>query len=249
MTTAYNPDPTRPHLVPLGIDPATGTPVFLDWEKTPHLTIAAGPGMGTTSLIHLIAAHTVATGGTATIIDPHFVDPLGLDDVPGIDSAFEKDDIEDVIRSYVGELRDRFTAVRKGPELIAPRRVLAVDGLATLWHAAKEENDHRLLWALTDLKQILLAGRAVGVHLVTDIDAATVVQQLGAELVKSATGTLTIGRADHDLARLLGTDPLLARPAAGAAIWRTPADQGRQLDLAYVTAEQARQLVLATLPY
>ncbi|MFD0353657.1 hypothetical protein ACFVHW_07890 [Streptomyces sp. NPDC127110] len=244
MTTTYTPDPARPHLVPLGTDPDIGALVFLDWETTGHLTIAAGPGYGTTTLIRLIAAHTVATGGTATVIDGWTCEYEEFADVPGLDIAYEPPEIEDVIRSYVGEIEDRLRAAAKDPDLAVDRRVLAVDGLAALWHNAKEEEDHSLLWALTDLKQILRTGRAAGVHLVTDIDAATVMQQLDADLLRSATATLTLGPADHDLARFLGTDPLLARPRAGAAIWRTPGDQGRRLDLTHLTAEQARALAL-----
>ncbi|NXY98203.1 hypothetical protein HYE82_28300 [Streptomyces sp. BR123] len=246
MNTAYTPDPSRPHLVPLGTDPDSGAPVFLDWETTPNLTIAAKPGYGTTSLIRLIAAHTVATGGTATVIDGWNVEYEELAGVPGLDIAYEPPEIEDVVRSYIGDIEDRLRAVAEDPDLVADRRVLAVDGLATLWHNAKQDEDHDLLWALTDLKRIVLTGRAAGVHLVTDIDAAIAVQLLD-ELLRSATATLTLGTADHDLARLLGTDPLLARPRAGSAIWRTPGDQGRRLDLAHLTAEQAHALALGTL--
>ncbi|MER5809878.1 hypothetical protein ABT143_17110 [Streptomyces sp. NPDC002033] len=248
MTTAYPPDPMRPHLVPLGADADSAAPVFLDWETTPHLTIAAGTGYGTTSLIRLIVAHTVATGGTATVIDGWTCEYEEFVGVPGLDVAYEPPEIEDVIRSYVGDIEDRLRAAAKDPHLVTDGRVLAVDGLPALWHNAKEEEDHGLLWALTDLKRILLNGRAAGVHLVTDIDAATVVQQLDADLLRSATATLMIGPADHDLARLLGVDPLLERPRAGAAIWRTPAAvQGRQLDLPHITAEQARSLALGVI--
>lgn len=247
MTVGYNPDPNQSHLVPLGTDPNTGAQVFLDWEKTPHMTIAAGAGMGTTSLIQLIAAHTVATGGTTTIIDPHMVGLHELADIPGIDGAWEMEEITDVISSYVSEMHDRLKVAEANPERTSPRRVLAIDGLALLWHLANEDNDHRLLWALTDLKKILFAGRTAGIHLVTDIDAATVIQLLGTELLMSATGAITIGRADYDLARLLGTDPLLARPGAGAAIWRTPGDQGHQIDLTHLTVDQARELALSAL--
>ncbi|MCY0922337.1 hypothetical protein OS965_29965 [Streptomyces sp. H27-G5] len=246
MTTAYAPDPTQPHLVPLGTDPATGAPVLLDWEMTPHLTIAAYAGQGTTSLIRLIAAHTVATGGTATVIDGWTAEYEEFTDIPGLDVAYEPGEVRDVIRSYVADMEDRLRTTSKGPVLVADRRVLAVDGLAALWHNAKQEEDQELLWALTDLKRILWTGRAAGVHLVTDIEAAIVMQQLDADLLRSATATLMIGPADHDLARLLGVDPLLERPGDGAAIWRTPANQGRELDLTYITAEQARTLALGT---
>ncbi|MFJ3205857.1 hypothetical protein [Streptomyces sp. NPDC086989] len=248
MTTAFIPDPARPHLVPLGTDPATGAPVLLDWDTTPHLTIAANAGGGTTSLIRLIAAHTVATGGTATVIDGWTAEYEEFVDIPGLDVAYEPAEVRDVIRSYVDDMEDRLRAAATDPALISGRRVLAVDGLAALWHNAKDEEDHDLLWALTDLKRILLTGRPAGVHLVTDIDAATVMQQLDADLLRSATATLMIGPADQDLARLLGIDPLLERPREGAAIWRTPAAaQSRQLDLTHITAEQARSLALGAL--
>ncbi|MFD9684115.1 hypothetical protein ACFWAD_29905, partial [Rhodococcus sp. NPDC059969] len=161
---------------------------------------------------------------------------------------YEPGEVRDVIRSYVGDMEDRLRAAATDPALVSGRRVLAVDGLAALWHNARQEEDHGLLWSLTDLKRILLTGRAAGIHLVTDIDAATVVQQLDADLLRSATATLLIGPADHDLARLLGVDPLLERPGVGAAIWRTPdTAQGRQLDLTHITASQARSLALGTL--
>ncbi|MER6522581.1 hypothetical protein ABT246_37840 [Streptomyces sp. NPDC001553] len=245
MITAFTPDPAQAHLVPLGTDPATGAPVLLDWDTTPHLTIAAGAGYGTTSLIRLIAAHTVA-GGTATVIDGWTAEYEEFTDIPGLDVAYEPAEVRDVIRSYVDDMEDRLRASATDPAPVFGRRVLAVDGLAALWHNAKDEEDHDLLWALTDLKRILLTGRAAGVHLVTDIDAAIVMQQLDADLIRSATDTLMIGPADHDLARLLGVDPLLERPGVGAAIWRTPGNQGRELDLTYITAEQARTLALGT---
>lgn len=246
MTIAYTPDPNQPHLVPLGTDPATGAPVLLDWESTPHLTIAADAGQGTTSLIRLIAAHTVATGGTATVIDGWTAEYEEFTSIPGLDVAYEPCEIRDVIRSYVDDIEDRLRTTAQNPATILGRRVLAVDGLAALFHNAMQEEDHGLLWALTDLKRILLIGAAAGVHLVTDIDAAIIMQQLDADLLRSATATLMIGPADHDLAHLLGVDPLLERPGDGAAIWRTPANQGRELDLTYITAEQARTLALGT---
>lgn len=247
MTTAFTPDPAQARQVPLGTDPATGAPVVLDWDTTPHLTIAAGPGQGTTSLIRLIAAHTVATGGTATVIDGWTAEYEEFSDIPGLDVAYEPGEVRNVIRSYIETLEDAVAATGTGRTLVTDHQVLAIDGLAVLWHNAKDEEDHDLLWALTDLKRILRMGRAAGIHLVTDIDAATVVQQLDVDLLRSATATFMLGPADHDLARLLDIDPPLEQPGVGTGIWRTPGDRGRQVDLTYITAEQARELALSTL--
>ncbi|MFI5867698.1 hypothetical protein [Streptomyces sp. NPDC051546] len=250
MTIAhYKPDPARPHLVPLGIDQNSSEPVFWDWETTPHLAIVAGAGYGTTSLIRLIAAHTVAIGGTATVIDCTTAEYEEFLGIQGLDVAYELDEIQEAIRSHLEDIADRIRATANDPTSTALPRVLAIDGLGTLWHHATDIQDHSLLWALTDIRRILATGRAANIHLVTDLDAATTIQNLSADELRGAAGTVVLGGADPDLARVLGTNPPSARLQPGTGIWRTPADTGRPINLARLTEEAARALALGALQH
>lgn len=248
MTIAhYKPDPARPHLVPLGTDPNTSEPLFLDWETTPHLTILAGAGYGTTMLIRLIAAHTVSVGGTATVIDSTTAEYEEFLGIPGLDVAYELEEIQEAIRSHVDDIADRIRAAANDPTATERPRVLAIDGLSTLWHHATDVQDHSLLWALTDLRRILALGRAANIHLVTDLDAATTIQNLSADELRGAAATVALRGADHDLARVLGIQLPSARMAIGTGILHTPAEGDRRINLAHLPADAARTLALSTL--
>ncbi|MEJ8654885.1 hypothetical protein WKI65_44315 [Streptomyces sp. MS1.AVA.3] len=232
MAIPYIPDPHNKQLLPLGVDPSTSRPITLDLDLYPHLAIAGWTGGGVTSAMRLIAAHTVATGGTVTIVDPSICSFEALENVPGIDIHTDVDVMSKAITDVHAEMTARFEAGRKGP-----RRLLAIDGLPLLVRQARLEEYGELATSLRLLKEILHVGRAADCHLVVDIDR-TSLRWLGRQPFESAT-TLLLGKNSRDFVERLGIDSRLQRAYRGAGVLRTPGTDGRQIAVAYLTDEQA----------
>ncbi|WP_157879000.1 hypothetical protein [Streptomyces sp. CT34] len=242
MTVPYTPDPHHKQLLPLGVDPSTSRPITLDLDLYPHLAIAGGCGSGVSSLLRLITAHTVATGGTVNVIAPKRVCFATFEGVPGVDLTKGVDAFSAAIRSVYAEMEQRLKAGTSGP-----RRLLAVDDLADMIAHARYMKDTELLAAVQLLPRILLAGRAAGMHLVLGKAGRGVLNHLGSPgQVRETATALLLGKNERVLAQHMGIDPRLQRTYRGAGVLRTPGTDGRQIALAYLTDEQAR--AVATRP-
>jgi hypothetical protein len=239
MVVPYTPDPHNKQLLPLGVDPSNSRLITQDLDLYPHLAIAGWTGGGVTSAMRLIAAHTVATGGIVTIVDPSMCSFDALENVPGIDIHSDVDAMSKAITAVHAEMTTRFEAGQNGP-----RRLLVIDGLRVLVRQARLEEHGELATSLRLLKSILLSGRAADCHLVVDIDRTTL-RWLGRDAFESAT-TLLLGKGSRDFVERLGIDPRLQRTYRGAGVLRTPGADGRQIALSYLTEEQAR--IVATRP-
>jgi hypothetical protein len=243
----YTPDPDRrPHLLPLGADPHTAAPVHLDLDRYRHLVVAGATGAGTSSLLRLVAAHTAAHGAQVTVVDARGTDFDVLDGLPGIEMAvgFEREEFLRAVHAFERQMEERYRAFRAGADRTGPRRMLVIDGLRDLVHAALRDRHDAA--ALDLLPHVLAKGRAAGCHLVCDVDLPAM-RRLGADLATAAC-VVAVGKCPRRLATALGIDPRLQRAHPGAAVLRTPGDTtgGRQVDLTFLSEDQARALLQST---
>ncbi|MET9956277.1 FtsK/SpoIIIE domain-containing protein [Streptomyces sp. NPDC006339] len=236
VAVPYIPDPHNKQLLPLGVDPSNSRPITLDLDLYPHLLIAGGTGSGVSSTLRLITAHTVATGGTVDVIDPRRVGLAEFEGVPGVSITTDPAGFAAQIEAFHAEMKRRYEQSAKGP-----RRILAVDDLATSLMAARSFASSAVLKrAVQLLGKVAFAGRAAGMHLaLSGVDRGTL-RRMGDAALQDAVTVLLLGRTTRMTAQHLGVDPQLRRTYPGAAVLKTPGTTGRQIALSFLTPEQAR---------
>ncbi|WP_043478935.1 hypothetical protein [Kitasatospora sp. MBT66] len=185
----------NPSQIPLFVT-AEGQPEAFDLDRTPHLFVAARPGLGGEDVLRTAANHVARHGGRADFGIGHPNPGTGLDPKVGLHTG--RDQVANLIEAARQEVDARLWLLDQDQELDG-LRLLVLEDVGWLWSRRDRAQ------ALDDLLQVGFLGRAAGVHLVLSAlpDSAVPVELL------NCVSVLTLGPVGrHPRARLFGGEPV-----------------------------------------
>ncbi|WHM41140.1 hypothetical protein [Streptomyces sp. BPTC-684] len=233
----YRPQPgDNAGSIPLGIDPATGTPIRLDLDQHPHLIIPAGPRRGATATLRMIAAYTAAHGAEVTLLVPKLAGYEPLKDQDGIRIHRDTGTTIEALHDFADSMTVLYQDQEDGAEL-PYRALLLIEHLETLTaHSRRDEHLHR---ALLRLHEVLRIGRGVRHHLVAATCSYSLAQLTPA---REACAVLALGPRTRTERALLRLDRQ-PRTGPGAGVVKLPGQPVRDIQVTYLSPEHARDLV------
>ncbi|MFJ2407051.1 hypothetical protein ACIOUE_37790 [Streptomyces xanthochromogenes] len=222
--------------IPLGIDPATSTPIRLDLDQHPHLLIPAGPHRGATATLRMIAAYTAAHGAEVTLLAPKLAGYEPLQDQDGIRIHRNSHRIIEALHDFADSMKAVYRDLEDGAEL-PYRALLLIEHLETLNTLSRR--DEHLHQALLRLHEVLSIGRGVRHHLVAATSSYSLAQLAPA---RDNCAVLALGPRTRTERALLRLDRQ-PRTEAGAGVVKLPGQPVRDIQVTYLSPEHARGLV------
>ncbi|WP_438297741.1 hypothetical protein [Streptomyces sp. HUAS TT7] len=223
--------------LPIGIDPATGTPIRLDLDQHPHLLIPAGPRRGATATLRMIAAYTAAHGAEVTLLVPKLAgyEPLMDQDGIRIHRGDTGPSTIEALHDFADSMKIVYRDLEDGAEL-PYRALLLIEHLETL--NAMSRRDEHLGKALLRLHEVLRIGRAVRHHLIAATCSYSLAQLAPA---RECCAVLALGPRTRTERALLRLDRQ-PRTGPGAGLVKLPGQPVRDIQVTYLSPEHARSL-------
>ncbi|MFE9484645.1 hypothetical protein ACFYNM_39460 [Streptomyces spororaveus] len=227
-------------ILPLGIDPATGSPVHHDLDQHPHLLIPAAGTRAATATLRLIATYTAVHGAEVTLLTPVHAGYDGLISMHNVRVTRSLDRSAEAIHDFVDSM-DVVSGDFYDDDVPVPyRALLVIEHLDVLTLQARHNDT--LARALSRLTTVVYTGGAVRHHLVAATRRYTTAQ-LRTRLVREQMAVLSLGARTATERALLQLD---RQPRDGAALLRLPGHQSTEIQLTFLSPDDSHQLISAT---